>query len=234
MRLYWSCCCVGFLYLWRVGVALYLRGSWAFHCSGFSCCRALARGSKDFSSYSPRALEHGLSSCGTQAQLLWDMWDLPGPGIEPVSPASAGRFFTTEPSGMPQHIRFWNYYVYPPTLRCLTLDLNLWYIWFGKTIGGSQPSSILISRHFQFPQVGTSWKDVSKLHWKKHKDLSPLTLPSLESSRRQHVWDQKEGACCLGLQWVPGYCGQSAQLQTFSHITCRLWYTNLVIMIRSY
>ena len=25
------------------------------------------------------------------------MWDLPGPGIEPVSPALAGGFFTTEP-----------------------------------------------------------------------------------------------------------------------------------------
>jgi len=29
------------------------------------------------------------------------MWDLPGPGIEPTSPALAGGFFTTEPSGKP-------------------------------------------------------------------------------------------------------------------------------------
>ena len=27
--------------------------------------------------------------------------DLPDPGIEPMSPALAGRFFTTEPSGKP-------------------------------------------------------------------------------------------------------------------------------------
>ena len=27
------------------------------------------------------------------------MWDLPGPGIEPVSPALAGGFLTTAPSG---------------------------------------------------------------------------------------------------------------------------------------
>ena len=27
------------------------------------------------------------------------MWDLPGPGIKPVSPALAGGFFTTEPPG---------------------------------------------------------------------------------------------------------------------------------------
>ena len=29
------------------------------------------------------------------------MWDLPYPGIEPVSPALVGRFFTTEPLGKP-------------------------------------------------------------------------------------------------------------------------------------
>ena len=29
------------------------------------------------------------------------MWDLPGPGIKPVSPALAGGFFTTEPPGKP-------------------------------------------------------------------------------------------------------------------------------------
>ena len=42
-----------------------------------------------------------LSSCGSQAQLLRGMWDLPGPGHEPVSPALAGRFSTTAPSGKP-------------------------------------------------------------------------------------------------------------------------------------
>ena len=39
------------------------------------------------------ALEHRLSSCGTWAQLLCGMWDLPGPGLEPMSPALASRFF---------------------------------------------------------------------------------------------------------------------------------------------
>ena len=29
------------------------------------------------------------------------MWDLPGPGIEPVSSALAGGFFTAEPLGKP-------------------------------------------------------------------------------------------------------------------------------------
>ena len=33
-----------------------------------------------------------LSSCGSRAQLLRGMWDPPRPGLEPVSPALAGRF----------------------------------------------------------------------------------------------------------------------------------------------
>ena len=48
-----------------------------------------------------QALEHRLNSCGTQVQLLRDMWDLPRPGTEPMSPALVGRFFTTQPPGKP-------------------------------------------------------------------------------------------------------------------------------------
>ena len=43
-----------------------------------------------------------LSSCGSRAQSLCGMWDLPRPGLEPVSPALAGRFSTTAPPGKPQ------------------------------------------------------------------------------------------------------------------------------------
>ena len=42
-----------------------------------------------------------LSSCGSRAQLLRSMWDLPRPGHEPVFPALAGRFSTTAPPGKP-------------------------------------------------------------------------------------------------------------------------------------
>ena len=42
------------------------------------------------------ALGHRLDSCGTQALLIRDIWDLPGSGIKPVSPALLGGFFTTE------------------------------------------------------------------------------------------------------------------------------------------
>ena len=42
-----------------------------------------------------------LSSCGSRAQLLHSMWDLPRPGLEPVSPALVGRLSTTVPPGKP-------------------------------------------------------------------------------------------------------------------------------------
>ena len=42
-----------------------------------------------------------LSSCGSRASLLRGMWGLPRPGLEPVSPALAGRFSTTAPPGKP-------------------------------------------------------------------------------------------------------------------------------------
>ena len=45
-----------------------------------------------------------LSNCGSRAQLLRSTWDLPRPGLEPVSPALAGRFSTTAPPGKPQQI----------------------------------------------------------------------------------------------------------------------------------
>ena len=50
------------------------------------------------------AMEHGpracrLSSHSTRAYLLHGMWNLPRPGIEPVTPALVGRFLTTGPSG---------------------------------------------------------------------------------------------------------------------------------------
>ena len=44
-----------------------------------------------------------LSSCGSRARLLCDTWDPPRPGLEPVSPALAGRFSTTAPPGKPTY-----------------------------------------------------------------------------------------------------------------------------------
>ena len=61
--------------------------------------RASVAVTRELSSCGSRALERRLSSCGAWAELLHGMWDLPGPGIEPVSPALAGGFLTTVPPG---------------------------------------------------------------------------------------------------------------------------------------
>ena len=57
-------------------------------CSGFSLLQNT--GSRAF----------GLGGCGGLAQLP-PQWDPPGPGIEPMSPAFEGGFFTTKPPGKP-------------------------------------------------------------------------------------------------------------------------------------
>ena len=57
--------------------------------------RAWVLGHEGFSSYRSWALEHRLTSCGAQAQLLWGRWDLPRPGIKTMSPELAGRLSTT-------------------------------------------------------------------------------------------------------------------------------------------
>ena len=49
----------------------------------------------------PRPLERGLGGWGSRSQLLCGMWDLPGPGLDLVSPALAGGFFPTELPGSP-------------------------------------------------------------------------------------------------------------------------------------
>ena len=48
-----------------------------------------------------RLQTHRLSNYGSRAQLLRGMWDLPRPGLKPVSPALAGRLSTTAPPGKP-------------------------------------------------------------------------------------------------------------------------------------
>ena len=60
----------------------------------------------------------GFSSCGTLAQLPCGMWDLPGPRVEPVTPALEGEFLTPGPP------RKWLYLV--PT-----------FIWVWGFLGGS-------------------------------------------------------------------------------------------------
>ena len=79
---------VGFLQLQQVGCALQLR------CAGFVMRWFLLL-------HSMGSRVHRFNSCGAWVQPSLGMWDLPGPGIKPMSPALAGRFFNTEPPGKP-------------------------------------------------------------------------------------------------------------------------------------
>ena len=63
-----------------------------------------------------------LSSCGSRAQLLHGMWDLPRPGLVPVSPALAGTFSTTAPPGKPPHMFFLQGDVHSPLEIRLVYD----------------------------------------------------------------------------------------------------------------
>ena len=60
----------------------------------FSRCRAQALKRSGFRSCSTQ-----LGSCDTWAYLLCSMWNLPGSGIEPMSPALVGGFLSTVPPG---------------------------------------------------------------------------------------------------------------------------------------
>ena len=84
----------------RLSLAVVSRGysslqAQASHCGGF--LQSMGSGCAGFSSCGSWAVERRLSSCGAWAQLLHGTWDLPGPGLKPVSPALAGGFLTTAP-----------------------------------------------------------------------------------------------------------------------------------------
>ena len=67
-----------------------------------------------------------LSSCGSRAQLLRGMWDLPRPGLEPASPALAGRFSTTAPPGKPPYVSFYaNFGRWPKHVVGVQMVINL-------------------------------------------------------------------------------------------------------------
>ena len=63
----------------------------------------------------PRALQHGLGSCGIRAQWLCGMWNPSRSGIEPLSPALEGRLLSTVPAG-----KSWS----------LSFEKSPWLFWF--------------------------------------------------------------------------------------------------------
>ena len=64
--------------------------------------QALAAAASGLSSCCSWALEHGLSSFATRVHMLQGMWSLPGPGIEPMSPAFQADVYLLYHQGRPQ------------------------------------------------------------------------------------------------------------------------------------
>ena len=124
------CFCSGFVLLPWVGTTL-CCGARTSRWSGFSCHRAQALGT-----WVSLVVALRLGSCDSQAWLLQDMWSVPGPGIEPLLPASAGRFLSTIPPGSLRPLVFkpaW--FVSLPgkifqcnSLKCACLFIYNWYI----------------------------------------------------------------------------------------------------------
>ena len=94
------------------------RGVQVSRCGGLSCRAASTLECLGFSCCGSWASEHRLSSWGTRA---WSMWGLPWSGIEPVSPAFADGFFTTELPGKPHK------YMFNFTGNCQTISQNGYY-----------------------------------------------------------------------------------------------------------
>ena len=66
-----------------------------------------------------------LGGHGSRALPLRGMWDLPRPGHEPVSPASAGGLSTTAPPGKPNVIGFFSLLLIPNCFNCYLYNVLL-------------------------------------------------------------------------------------------------------------
>ena len=122
--------------------------AWASHCSGFSCWGPWALGLV------------GFSSCGAQG-----MWSLPGPGVEPASPALADRLYhwaTREPP-LPPHTLF------PYISQMFTKRLLAW--WMVNIMDGPQwspsPGIHTLDKHLSSSGGWTRWLTANWRIWQK-------------------------------------------------------------------
>ena len=85
--------------------------------------------------------EHGLqtrrlSNCGSRAQSLRGTWDLPRPGLEPVSPALAVRLSTSAPPGKPWCVFYTRSTSYLRHRQWKTGTINAWEVpWNVRIVG---------------------------------------------------------------------------------------------------
>ena len=104
-NIYWLCLWLhrGFVAAHRLSLAVASGGCSLLSCAGFSLWRLLVLWSRVSRHTSLvcglKALQPGLGCGGARARLLCSMWNLPWPGVKPVSPAFAAALLSTAPPG---------------------------------------------------------------------------------------------------------------------------------------
>ena len=129
------------------------------------------------------------------------MWDLPGPGIEPVSPLLEGGFFTTEPPGKPEH------------------PLNCGYCWlsFAKKLSASVLVPFICEDLIGF----IVWKPYSGLVLNSLK-LSYFTLKKIFIYFNWRLITlQYCGGFCHTLTWISHGCACVPHPESPSHLPPR-------------
>ena len=130
------------------------------------------------SSCSSQTLEHRLNSCGARASLLRGMWDFPGSGIKSVSPALAGKFFTTEPPG-----KAWDFPVLGPKLPHLGRTCS------SKQIGMASLLTEYTILKVLYTRVATRGK-LGKEHEGFLKSYTLRTLPLGNTCEKLHGYEE--------------------------------------------
>ena len=85
------------------------------------------------------------------------MWDLPGPGIEPVSPALAGGFLTTVPPGKSQGDHYLTTAVFP--FRSFPVYVQIYMYILGIFLKNKIAFDICCSTALPQQCTGTAFRD---------------------------------------------------------------------------
>ena len=134
----------------------------------------------------------GFSSCGTWAQMLCSMWDLPRSGVKLVSPALAGRLFTSEPPGKPLKIIIIILFIIsfvlnnPKYFKENPMDGGAWWAAVhGVTTSQTGLSDFTFTFHFHALEKEMATHS-SVLAWKIPGTAEPVGLPPIGSHRVGH------------------------------------------------
>ena len=104
------------------------------------------------------------------------MWDLPGPGLEPVSPALAGGFLNPVPPGKPSHFFFFGECLCVQKLRDNVWAVITMYSHFNRnaTTGSLSKKGNLLACIIGKSRDGTGFRHVYGIHVSSSLLLSVL------------------------------------------------------------